>query len=504
MSDPSASARPWPAARLASAGACAAIALAGLLLAWLAHDAPLAPGLARGWLRADALSALTMIALGALGLAELARGRRGNPHETLAAALFALAAVAGHLGVAALLLVAGGATLAWPGARSFSGRRLPVGRERGAPPGAGEATGPARRSALGALRPAPLLGLALAALGLALVGVVAGEWRHGAPAAGAGLSSPSFVLLLVGALVAGGAWELARGRPPAATPLAAAACLYALLRLFSLGPWNLGWLFAAIVAGGALALGAAWQAAAAPPGEAAGWLGAYLAGLAIAGAGLGSGAGVTMAGYALLAWPILRLGLVGLAGAGGPRRPLWLLSGAVPLTAPFLLVWLAVAAAIAGGLTLLAAVLWAAGLLAAAAVGRIAAAPPGDEPALGAARPVYAAAAVAPLAAAPPPDDDAAQGAGARPVYAAAALSAALGLGAPLVVAGLLGPVAAQLQGGLTPFGEVELWPWAGLIALDAARQPVATLPSLALAALMLILSALCWVALRLARPRGR
>jgi len=56
----------------------------------------------------------------------------------------------------------------------------------------------------------------------------------------------------------------------------------------------------------------------------------------------------------------------------------------------------------------------------------------------------------------------------------------------------------AQLQAGLTPFGAIELWSWAGLIALDAARQPVATMPSLALAALMVILSALCWVALRL------
>ena len=62
--------------------------------------------------------------------------------------------------------------------------------------------------------------------------------------------------------------------------------------------------------------------------------------------------------------------------------------------------------------------------------------------------------------------------------------------------------VVAQLQGGLTPFGEIELWPWAGLIAFDAARQPVATLPSLALVGLMLILSALCWVALRLAARR--
>lgn len=62
----------------------------------------------------------------------------------------------------------------------------------------------------------------------------------------------------------------------------------------------------------------------------------------------------------------------------------------------------------------------------------------------------------------------------------------------------------AQLQGGLTPFGEVTLWPWAGLLALNAARQPVATLPSLALAGLMVILAALAWLATQLRFVRRR
>lgn len=69
---------------------------------------------------------------------------------------------------------------------------------------------------------------------------------------------------------------------------------------------------------------------------------------------------------------------------------------------------------------------------------------------------------------------------------------------------GLLAPVTAQLEGGLTPFGEIVVWPWAGLIAFDTARQAVATLPSLALAGLMLILSALCWTTLRLLALRER
>lgn len=451
--------QPLSPSRLAQLALYALTALAGLLLARLTSDAPLAPAVARGWLQADALSALTLIALGAHGLVALVRGP-GAWGQALACCLLALASIVGHLGALAALLAGAGLALAGP-------RRL--------------------------VSPA-LLGPALAGLGLALVGAAAGEWRYGAPGAGAGLTSLSFALVLLGALVAAGGPALALGRVPAPAPLAALACLVALLRLFSLGPWNLGWLLAALIAGGALALGAAWQAAAAPT-ELEGWLGAYLAGLALAGAGLGSGAGVTVAGYALLAWPLVRLGL----GAGqGPW--LWLLAGAVPLTAPFMLAWMAVAAAVAGGLTLLAAALWAAALLAASPVVRLAraATAQGGATGLGAGE------------GAETGDTETGGQQGSvgvsdrRAGLAAGALSLALGLGAPAVIAGLLGPLVAQLQGGLTPFGTLELWPWAGLLALDAGRQPAATLPSLALAALMLVLSALCWVGLRLLALRGR
>lgn len=423
-----------------------ALVALGLLLAWLVHDAPLAPDLARGWLRADALSALALILLGAHGLAACGLGRPGAPRDLAAAWLFGLAAITGHLAVVAGLLALGG----WA-------------------------------SAAGAGRPrAPLVATLMAAAGLLLIGGRAGEWRYGAPAAGAGLNSLSFALILAATLAAAGAYDIARGRAPAAEPLVAVACLYALLRLYSLGPWNLGWLFAALVAGGSAALWAAGRAAAAPPEDRAAWLGLYLAGLALAGAGLGSGAGVILSGYGMLTWPVVRLGL---SRPAGPRRPLWLLAGAVPLTAPFMVAWMGVAAAVAGGLTVLAAAIWAAALLAAVAVVRLATGqrPPSD-----------------------PATPPAATWGGRAPSGLAGLLSAALGLGAPLAVIGLLGPVVDQLQGGLTPFGEIVLWPWAGLIAYDAARQPVATMPSVALGALMLILSALCWVALRLAAGRGR
>ncbi len=415
--------------------AYALLLIAGLALAWLAHDAPLVA--ARGWLYADALSALALIALAGQGLAARGRGSREVWAGAIAAGLFGLATIVGHLAAIAGLLIGGAAAL-------LLGRRTR----------------------------APALGVALAGLGMLLVGTSAGEWRISAPGAGAGLNSAAFALMLLGALLAADTIALARGRTPAPEPLAAIAALSMLLRLFSLGPWNLGWLFAALVAGGGLALGAAWQAAAAPRDEGRAWLGAYFAGLALAGAGLGSGAGVILAGFALLTWPLAELGL---ADPAGPRRPLWLLSGIVPLTAPFMLTWMAVAAAVAGGLTLLAAAVWVGALLAATAVARFAAAEP-----------------------------DSAEVPRWSPALVAGALSLGLGLGAPLAIAGLLGPVAAQLQGGLTPFGEISLWPWAGLIALDAAKQPVATLPSLALSALMLILAALCWVVLRALGIWGR
>lgn len=425
--------------------ALALLLLVGLVLAWLTRDAPLVR--VRGLLHADALSALVLIVAGAHGLVSVVLGRahaQGTEVGRAAwqgwrlvaqAALVALAALMGHLGVAGALLVT---------SALLSRNRL------------------GWAAAL------------LAALGLALIGVLGGEWRHGQPLAGAGMNSASFVLLLLGALLSSGAAGLVLRRPPAIDPVLLLGCLYGLLRLFTLGPWNLGWLFAAMVLGAAVALWAGWASARAPDEELAAWLLVWLDGLAIAGAGLASGAGLTVVGYALLCGPVLRLGLAN----PRPGRALWLLCAATPLSAPFVLAWMAVAAALAGGVSVLAMLLWAAALLAALAPARLA----------------WAAGQGAAEARDPAPPQPSRVPAS----LVGAALSGLLGLGAPLVVLGLLRAVVAQLQGGLTPFGAIELWPWAGLIARDAAQQPVATLPSLALAVLMLILCALCVVALRL------
>jgi hypothetical protein len=87
-----------------------------------------------------------------------------------------------------------------------------------------------------------------------------------------------------------------------------------------------------------------------------------------------------------------------------------------------------------------------------------------------------------------------------RALLVAAGASAVLGVGAPLFTTTLIQPAIEQLQGGLTPYGDVNIWPWVGLATIDAAHTPVTTLPSIAVAAFMLVLSALVYL---IARLRG-
>ncbi|MBX0330042.1 hypothetical protein K2Z83_20445 [Oscillochloris sp. ZM17-4] len=420
---------------------------ASLGMAWLVRDAPLAPGALGGMLRADSLGALFALVTAGLALAELVSGREEAPSRLLAApGLLAAAYLSGHLGVMAALF-------GLAGLARVNGRR------------------PA--DALPAA--APLICLAL---GAASLGLRAGEWRYGEPGAGAGLNSGAFALLLLAALLGGGMLALVDGRDegPARRidPLLGPAMLYPLLRLDSLGPWNLGWLAAALLLGCAAALWAAWRAATDTPARAAAWLPRYLIGLAIVGAGLGSGAGLALAAFALLGLPLMALGL---GAAAEPTRPwpLWALSAAAPFGLPFVVSWVGVAAATAGRVPALAAALWVAALLSAVPVARLA-----SEGGAGRWWPQDAR------------------------LLLAAGLSAGLGLGAPLALALLVRPVVSQLAGGLSPMGEIALWPWAGLIALDAARQPVASLPTLAMAGLMIILAALAWIGTRLISWRGR
>jgi hypothetical protein len=249
--------------------------------------------------------------------------------------------------------------------------------------------------------------------------------------------------------------------PPAADPLALIAGIYPLLRLFSIGAWNLGWLYAAMLSGAGLALWAAHTAGRCEPQDLAGWITIVAGGTAIAGAGMGSSAGVALVGLVLLALLPQRIGLAQMAL---PGWTLWLLAGAFPLTLPFVSAWAAVAAAVAGGLSALALLLWASSLLSLSAVLRHL---PGT-------------------------------GGLTWRSGVASTLSLGGGIASPLLLTWLIAPVVAQLQRGLTPFGDLRIWPWAGLLALDSTGQPVATLPSLALLLLMLAVSAIAWIGLRL------
>lgn len=416
----------------------------GLALASRTAEAPLEPSRFGGMLRLDALGALFALLLTATALAQQASGGPALRR------ILALGALLISLSLSSLLAPVGGLLLAC------------LCLERGRPQ-------------LVSL----LLACALLAGGFFLIGTSTDLWRYNLPTIGLGLSSPAFALLLAATLIGTGLWRTPLDRAsPAPDPLLLVAWVYPLLRLFSLGPWNLGWSLATMLIGAALALWSAWRAATADAPLA--WRIQSYSALALVGAGLASGAGVALATFALICVPLLnlagdkRVSEVGAQDLGVPkpnpqplipntRLALWLLTPAFPLGIPFVTIWLGVGAASAGGSSLLAATLWAVGLIGAA-----------------------------PLA------NRLARPARGWPLWLASGLSFGLGVLAPLLVQLLIQPVIAQLQGGLSPYGDLGLWPWAGLFALDAARQPIATLPSLALAVLMLVLSAVAWLAVRL------
>jgi hypothetical protein len=281
------------------------------------------------------------------------------------------------------------------------------------------------------------------------------------------------------------------------------AWLYPLARLYSLGPWNTGWAFATLLLGGGAALWAALAALMQPADQRILAPRSFLA-LALAGLGLGTGAGIAAGCYGVLAYLVLVLptttndqrpttndqrpttndlqnrepitenhpeGTRPRTGTSSDAQHIihnihWLLSGAIPLTAPFVAAWMLVGASIAGGVALLAGAAWLVVLLSGL---------------------------TAVLAGAEVKTDQ-------RALLIAAGVSVALGVGAPLITLVLIQPLIEQLQGGLTPYGDVNIWPWVGLATIDAGHTPVTTLPSIAVLAFMLVLSALVYL---IARLRG-
>lgn len=462
-------------------------------LTWRVYDLPLVLTTWGGYARADSLSAFFSLLTLLVGCARLLV-REQHPLATLLMVLVLLLAY----NTSSLLVVATGYLLvtgidAWV---QLSGRAA---LDTGSPPPDGRSTRRMNRQTrpstfagfraeryaqvIWALLPCLCLWLAYSA-----VWDQSGTWRYTAPATGAALSSFVFWFALLATIIGVGARApgvvngIASGVASLAPPglLLTLAWFYPLIRLYSLGQWNLGWHLATLLLGGAGTLWAAWHALTAAPREQRAPLLVYVQfGLALTGIGLGTGAGIAAGCYALIVAVLLALGLnrpasrtpttaapTAQRAALQSRWALWLLSGAIPLTAPFVSAWLALSAAAAGGVLLLAGCIWLAMLMSTIAVARRAGAHP--DPALR------------------------------TRLMLAAGASGVLGVTSPSVVQFVLRPIVRQLQGGLTLFGEVVLWPWGGLLTLDSARQEVAALPSMTIVALMLILGALAWLLLRL------
>lgn len=296
-------------------------------------------------------------------------------------------------------------------------------------------------------------GIALAG-GYLLIGGLARSWLL--PFSGDGLNSVSFLMLLMGAVIVSGALDLPAAQPSPFKPLAALAGLAALLRLFSVGPWNLGWQLATLLVGAALALSAGWRAVTtSEPLVSEEWLQRSLGGLILVGIGCASSAGVVAAG---LLWWHLTLRRLAQPAAGATVWAGWLLAGAVPGTLGFVALWAVSAAAMAAGVAALAVVVWVAALLLMLAAGRQISGSVQWRSTLG-------------------------------------GLSGlALGVTAPALTKWALRPLSDHLQGGLTPHGTIEPWGWAGLLALDAGSRTAATAPGLALLSLMILIGALAWL----------
>jgi hypothetical protein len=473
-------------------------ALGGLLAALAlfrgARGAPIALG---GFGQVDALGGFFLVATAgwvALSLLEPRPARLLARRAALAVALALaycttlVAAIAGCYLVATLLALTG-----HPTSLVLPQRREGAEPDDSTAKAAADATTPRWRMLGGALAAAAPSLLAAACLSIGY-GALAlrGASGYDAPAASFAIDSLAFWFVLLAALLGIGNWqsEMLGWRawsqptladrsptlPPAEASLLRLAWLYPLARLYSLGPWNTGWSFAAMLFGGAIACWCAISALARPGPRSP----ASLLGLALASLGLGTSAGVAAMCYAILAYTIgapaqhigdreLGIGEVSARSAAPDRQSLfpWLLSTAFPLTAPFVAAWMVIGASVAGGVSVLGGVAWLVALIEglSAAIARWPARAPR------------------------------------QPLLILAFVSLLLGAGAPLVVLWLIQPVVAQLQGGLTPYGDINIWPWIGLATSDAAHTQVTTLPSIAIALLMLVLCALVYTLARLREP---
>lgn len=325
----------------------------------------------------------------------------------------------------------------------------------------------------------PLLAVAALAVGYGTL-ALRGGLRFDMPLAGAALDSFVFWFVLLAATLP----ILPFDPQPIDTGdareqvlrLFAFAWLYPLMRLYTLSPWNAGWSFATLIVGGGMLL---WLSSGALTGDTRRVRiernCRRLLAVALTGIGLSSGAGLAAGCYAVLVYLLIAtvegddtptplehppLSAPGILSSA----PVWLISGAIPLTAPFIATWMLIGAGAAGGVTVLAAVAWFTALIGALPV-------------------VIDAPAVA-----------------SRRIWIGGAISLALGVASPLVVRLFIQPIIEQLQGGLSVYGDVNVWTWVGLAMVDSARTGITALPTIGAAGLMIVLSALVYLLARLLR----
>jgi len=300
----------------------------------------------------------------------------------------------------------------------------------------------------------------LIALGLLLA--LGGAGWHG-PHTATLITSPIFLLLLAACCIGLGIYPaaiFAQAFDPLRLMLQP-LWLLPLLRAIAWGPWNTGWALATLLLGLVATLWACTTALWGAPSRsrvdhiANTWLS-----MALTCIGLLTPVGISAALWLVLSYP-LSLGLL----LRGSRWRWW--AAPLPPTAMFTACWLVQGALAASGTLLAAAVCWLATLLSGLAVLR----EHTEQPSASTTSPVDV-----------------------------VLLGLALGLGVlvPLPLRWLVIPAVELLQGGLTPFGLLDIWPWVGIAALDAGQRRVAVLPSIAVAVLMLVVAALVWLLARI------
>jgi hypothetical protein len=298
---------------------------------------------------------------------------------------------------------------------------------------------------------------------------VAGGARWSNELAAGLLTSPLFLLFLLATAAGLGLYpfSLIIERVDRARLALQPIWLVPLLRTIEWGPWNSGWAIAAVLIGGATAL---WSAASAVwtadndsriDQIARVWLG-----MALACAGLLTPVGIAAALWLLLA-AVLSLGLL-------VSRTLW--AAPLPPSMLFVATWLAIGATAASGAMLLAGAFFLATLLVAIAVAR------GQE------------SGVRSRGIKEHPNTGTIQHLIPNTLVV---LTIVGGILSPILLRSLIMPAVDQLQGGLTPFGLINVWPWVGLAALDAGQRRVAVLPSIAVAVLALVIAAIVWLSAR-------